>query len=36
MARATDSAGRTQPAGRDDDQGSYIINHIIPVEVDVR
>jgi DMSO/TMAO reductase YedYZ molybdopterin-dependent catalytic subunit len=36
MARATDSAGRTQPGGRDDDHGSYIINHLIPIEVDVR
>jgi DMSO/TMAO reductase YedYZ molybdopterin-dependent catalytic subunit len=35
MARATDSSGHTQPAARDEDRGSYIVNHILPVEVDV-
>lgn len=36
MARATDSEGRTQPAKRDDDRGSYIVNHCLPIEVNVR
>ena len=36
MARATDSAGRTQPTERDKDRGSYIVNHLLPIEVDVR
>lgn len=36
MARATDSQGRTQPAERDLDRRSYIVNHILPIEVDVR
>jgi DMSO/TMAO reductase YedYZ molybdopterin-dependent catalytic subunit len=36
MARATDSAGRMQPAQHDDDRGSYLIHHWLPIEVDVR
>jgi DMSO/TMAO reductase YedYZ molybdopterin-dependent catalytic subunit len=36
MARATDSEGRIQPTERDQDRRSYIVNHILPVEVDVR
>jgi len=36
IARATDSEGRTQPAGRDCNRGSYIVNHQIPIEVEVR
>jgi DMSO/TMAO reductase YedYZ molybdopterin-dependent catalytic subunit len=36
MARATDSEGRTQPTERDLDRRSYIVNHLLPIEVDVR
>jgi hypothetical protein len=36
VARATDSLGRTQPAHRDPDRGTYIINHLLPIEVEVR
>jgi DMSO/TMAO reductase YedYZ molybdopterin-dependent catalytic subunit len=36
MARATDSRGRTQSFERDADRGTYMINHILPIEVDVR
>jgi DMSO/TMAO reductase YedYZ molybdopterin-dependent catalytic subunit len=36
IARATDSRGRTQPATRDRDHGTYMINHLLPVEVEVR
>lgn len=35
-ARATDSEGRTQPTERDNDRRSYIVNHLLPIEVDVR
>jgi DMSO/TMAO reductase YedYZ molybdopterin-dependent catalytic subunit len=35
MAKATDSLGRTQPVERDDDRGGYIVNHVLPIEVDV-
>ena len=35
MARATDSRGRSQPFDRDPDRGSYMINHILPIEVEV-
>jgi DMSO/TMAO reductase YedYZ molybdopterin-dependent catalytic subunit len=35
IARATDSLGRTQPAHRDPDRGTYMINHLLPVEVTV-
>jgi len=35
IARATDSLGRTQPALRDPDRGTYMINHLLPVEVTV-
>jgi DMSO/TMAO reductase YedYZ molybdopterin-dependent catalytic subunit len=34
-ARATDSRGRTQPAERDPDRGTYMINHLLPIEVEV-
>lgn len=34
--RATDSEGRTQPVERDKDRGSYMVNHLVPIEVDVR
>jgi DMSO/TMAO reductase YedYZ molybdopterin-dependent catalytic subunit len=36
MARATDSEGRTQPTERDQDRRNYIVNHLLPIEVDVR
>jgi hypothetical protein len=36
LARATDSRGTVQPADRSADRGTYMINHCLPVEVDVR
>jgi hypothetical protein len=36
MVRATDSRGRTQPMERDPNRGSYMINHCLPVEVEIR
>jgi hypothetical protein len=36
IARATDSLGRTQPAQRDRDRGTYMINHLLPITVEVR
>ena len=36
LARATDSRGRTQPMDRDPDRGTYMINHCLPVEVEIR
>ena len=36
LARATDSRGRTQPMEHDPDRGSYMINHCVPVEVEIR
>jgi DMSO/TMAO reductase YedYZ molybdopterin-dependent catalytic subunit len=36
IARATDSQGRTQPAQRDPDRGTYMINHLLPIEVEVK
>ena len=36
IARATDSLGRTQPVLRDPDRGTYMINHLLPIMVDVR
>lgn len=36
LARATDSRGTSQPESRDPDRRSYMINHLIPVEVLVR
>ncbi|PYJ60306.1 MAG: sulfite oxidase, partial [Verrucomicrobia bacterium] len=36
IARATDSVGRRQPLERDQDCGTYMINHLLPVEVEVR
>jgi DMSO/TMAO reductase YedYZ molybdopterin-dependent catalytic subunit len=36
IARATDSLGRTQPVHRDRDRGTYMINHLLPIEVEVR
>jgi len=36
MARATDSRGGTQAAERGGDRGTYMINHLLPVEIEVR
>jgi len=36
MARATDSRGRIQPMERDANGGTYMINHCLPIEVEVR
>jgi DMSO/TMAO reductase YedYZ molybdopterin-dependent catalytic subunit len=36
IARATDSLGRTQPAERDPDRGTYMINHLLPIIVEAR
>ena len=36
MSRATDSGGRTQPMKRDIDRRTYVINHVLPVEVEVK
>jgi len=36
IARATDSRGFTQSAERDADRGTYMINHPLPIEVEVR
>jgi DMSO/TMAO reductase YedYZ molybdopterin-dependent catalytic subunit len=36
IARATDSIGRMQPVERDADRGTYMINHLLPIEVEVR
>ncbi|MGH8102738.1 MAG: sulfite oxidase, partial [Chthoniobacterales bacterium] len=35
IARARDSGGRTQSAERDPDRGTYMINHLLPIEVEV-
>jgi DMSO/TMAO reductase YedYZ molybdopterin-dependent catalytic subunit len=36
IACATDSNGRTQPIERDHDRGTYMINHLLPIEVEVK
>ena len=36
MARATDSKGRGQPIERDPDFGTYVITHLLPIEVEVK
>lgn len=36
IARATDSLGRTQPVLHNSDRGTYMINHLLPIEVEVR
>src|SRR5215469_5203518 len=36
IARATDSLGRTQPLDRDSDRETYMINHLLPIEVGVQ
>jgi hypothetical protein len=33
MARATDAKGRTQPMARNNDYGTYVIAHVVPVTV---
>jgi DMSO/TMAO reductase YedYZ molybdopterin-dependent catalytic subunit len=35
VARATDSLGRTQPVHRDPDRGTYMINHLLPITVQI-
>jgi hypothetical protein len=35
IARATDSHGRTQQVERDPDRGTYMINHLLPITVEV-
>ena len=36
VARATDSLGQTQPVQRDPDRGTYMITHLLPIEVEVK
>ena len=36
IARATDSNGRTQPTERDPDRGTYMINHLLPITVELK
>jgi hypothetical protein len=36
VVRATDSLGQTQPVHRDPDRGTYMINHLLPIEVGVK
>ena len=36
VARARDSAGRTQPEQRNADYGTYVVNHWLPIVVEVR
>ena len=35
LARATDASGQAQPSERGGDRGTYMINHLLPVEVEV-
>jgi DMSO/TMAO reductase YedYZ molybdopterin-dependent catalytic subunit len=35
ISRATDSLGRTQPVERNRDRGTYMINHLLPITVEV-
>jgi len=35
MARATNSKGESQPVERDPDHGTYMISHLLPIEVEV-
>jgi len=35
IARATDSRGFVQSTGRSSDRGTYMINHLLPIEVEV-
>jgi DMSO/TMAO reductase YedYZ molybdopterin-dependent catalytic subunit len=36
FARATDSLGFVQPVARGGDRGTYMINHLLPIEVEIR
>ena len=36
IARAIDSRGRTQPTERDPERGTYMINHLLPITVEVK
>lgn len=36
MAKATDAKGNTQPTDRDKDREAYMINHVLPIDVQVR
>ncbi len=36
LARATDSRGRTQPEKHDSNSGTYMINHSLPIEIEIR
>ena len=36
IARATDSRGHTQPVERDWNRGTYMINHLLPITVEIR
>jgi DMSO/TMAO reductase YedYZ molybdopterin-dependent catalytic subunit len=36
VARASDSRGTVQPAERSGDRGTYMINHLLPVTVEIR
>jgi hypothetical protein len=36
MARATDAAGRIQPPHRIPEYGTYMINHVLPITVQVK
>lgn len=36
MARATDKRGQTQPSERDPDRRDAMINHLLPIEIEVR
>jgi DMSO/TMAO reductase YedYZ molybdopterin-dependent catalytic subunit len=36
IARATSSKGETQPIKRDPDRGTYMINHLVPITVQIR
>ena len=36
VARATHDMGNTQPATRDPDRRTYMINHLVPTTVTVR
>ncbi|HKS04322.1 MAG TPA: hypothetical protein VJR49_03115, partial [Chthoniobacterales bacterium] len=36
IARATDSLGRTQPVHRDPNRETYMINHLLPIKLEVK
>ena len=36
VVKCTDTVGRTQPIKRDTDRRTYMINHLVPVEIVVR